>query len=376
MTWPNLFRTDNATDTLAQDSLEQTVDEETQEIIQNSIRIFKQQLKEEWKRQRAPQRLKRKLLETRASEATTTARIFLDYGGFKAWFAYFLATGGKTHFKGRHDRSVTIATFQKLSSGDRISTARRVAGIQPHPTVHSAILKISQAFESDGILETPLKSNQEAQLNSSATRSSTDVDIIPSPNETQSGPEEAPGISLHTQPSSQHLVLEKASLQGIADVFDHYMCGAIRKDTVQSGGITYFKAAVTMDFPFDGLVDCLMSLAIHHSKVEYLAMALFKVHVESVGQVRYVILKEGAKLIPNPEMTLKGVLDDAIMRVLGPEVHGAIRASRMRKKELEEGNHMTECVSMIVTSRYDEGAIINLSLGLKGGAQIQNKLYT
>lgn len=48
----------------------------------------------------------------------------------------------------------------------------------------------------------------------------------------------------------------------------------------------------------------------------------------------------------------------------------------MRRKELEEGNRVTECVSMMLTSRPDEGAIINLSLGLEGGTQVQKKLYT
>jgi hypothetical protein len=162
----------------------------------------------------------------------------------------------------------------------------------------------------------------------------------------------------------------------MADVFDEYMCSAIRKDAVQSGGTIYLKAAVTMNFPPRGLVDCLMSLEIHQSKIEHLAMALFKAHVESVGQVRYVVLKEGVRLIPNPEITLKGVLGEAIIDVFGSEIHGAIAASRMRKKELEEGNRVTECVSMIFTSTPGEGAIINLSLGLKGGVQIQNKLYT
>lgn len=154
------------------------------------------------------------------------------------------------------------------------------------------------------------------------------------------------------------------------------MCGAIRRDTVQSDGITSSKAAVTMDFPPRGLVDCLMSLDVHQSKVEYLAMALFKVQVESVGQVRYISLKEGVRLTPNPEITLKGVLDKAIIDVFGSEIHGAVTACRMREKELEEGNCVTDCVSMILTSSPDEGVIINLSLGLKGGAQIQNKLYT
>lgn len=174
--------------------------------------------------------------------------------------------------------------------------------------------------------------------------------------------------------SLQHIILEKASVEGLADVFGPYLCGAIRRDTVDNGAS--LKAAVTMDFPLDGLVDCLKSLAIQQNKVEYLAFALFNVHVESEGRVRYVMLNEGAKLIPNPEMTLKGARDDAILRILGVEIHEAIKTSRMRKKELEEGNLVTECVSMIFTDRSDEGAVINLSLGLKGGAQIQNKLYT
>lgn len=171
-------------------------------------------------------------------------------------------------------------------------------------------------------------------------------------------------------------MIKKAPLQGIAKVFDEYMCGAIRRVTVQNDGITSSKAAVTMDFPPWGLVDCLMSLDVHHSKVGYLAMALFNVRVESVGQVRYVSLKEGVRLMPNPEITLKGVLDEVIIDVFGPEIYGAITACRMRKKELEEGNRVTECVSMMLTSSPAEGAIINLSLGLKGGVQIQNKIYT
>jgi hypothetical protein len=117
-----------------------------QSIIEASIKIFAQQLEDEWKRQKAPRGLKEKLLETRSSEATVTARIFFEYGGFKTWIAYFLATEGKAHFKGRNNRINTIATFENLSLSDRIAAARRVAGIQPHPTANDAIDNISKAF--------------------------------------------------------------------------------------------------------------------------------------------------------------------------------------------------------------------------------------
>jgi hypothetical protein len=130
------------------DSIE-THSTSNQRIIEDSIKIFAQQLEKEWNRQRAPQRLREKLLGARTSEATVTARIFLDHGGFKTWMAYFLATEGRVHFKGRYNRMNTIASFQKLSLRDRINAARRVAGIQPHPTAHDAIRNISEALIRD-----------------------------------------------------------------------------------------------------------------------------------------------------------------------------------------------------------------------------------
>jgi hypothetical protein len=171
--------------------------------------------------------------------------------------------------------------------------------------------------------------------------------------------------------AQEQRVIENASLQGIAKVFDEYMCDAIRRVTVQSD----LKAAVTTVLPvWGGPVDCLMSLDICEREVEQLAMDLFNAKVKWVEQVLHVVLKEGITLIiPHSEATLKGVLDEAIVKVFGPEIHDAITESPVRRRELEEGKRVTECVSMILTKN---GAIINLSLGLEGGLQIQNKLYT
>ncbi|KAF1995210.1 hypothetical protein P154DRAFT_624134 [Amniculicola lignicola CBS 123094] len=72
--------------------------------------------------------------------------------------------------------------------------------------------------------------------------------------------QKAPEISLNDSslPTAQErFVLENASLQGAAKVFDGYMCNAIRRVTVRSD----IKAAITMVFPgWGGPVDCLMSL--------------------------------------------------------------------------------------------------------------------
>lgn len=168
-------------------------------------------------------------------------------------------------------------------------------------------------------------------------------------------------------------VITNASLQGIAKTFDPYMSGAIRKINQKDSVLT---AAVTMAFPPWALLDCLMSLDVLPSKVQYLAMALFKVRVESEGQIRFVSFKDGVRLVPNPELTLKGVQDEAISEVFGDGIHQAITACRMRKKELREGNKVTECVSMILTGKHDEGAILNLALGLEEGIRIRRLLYT
>ena len=170
-----------------------------------------------------------------------------------------------------------------------------------------------------------------------------------------------------------------ASLEGVANVFGEYMCRAIRRVTVQSDRIPFLKAAITMEFPEFAPVDCVMMLEVCEWEVERLVKDLFGVGVESVMGFRHLILGKGVRLTSNasnPEITLKGVRDEAIIHVFGPEIYGAITASRMRKRELEEErNCATECVSMLFTSKSGEGAYINLCLDLKGGLKIRDKLY-
>lgn len=126
---------------------------------------------------------------------------------------------------------------------------------------------------------------------------------------------------------------------------------------------------MTTVFPlWGGPVDCLLSLDVCESRVEYLALALFNARVKWVEEARHIGFEGGATLtVPNSEVTLKGVKDEAIIMVFGSEIHSAINESRIRVRELQEGKLMTECVSMILTT---QGAIVNLSLGLDRGLEI------
>ena len=85
-------------------------------------------------------------------------------------------------------------------------------------------------------------------------------------------------------------------------------------------------------------------------------------------QVLYIILKEGIILIIlNSKATLKGALDKVIIKVFNPEIYNVIIKSSIYKRELKKGKHITKCVLIILIKNR---AIINLSLGLKGGLKI------
>lgn len=100
------------------------------------------------------------------------------------------------------------------------------------------------------------------------------------------------------------------------------MYRAIRRVTVNSN----LKATIIIVFPSQvGLVQCLMSLEICKQGTKQLAKALFNAEVEQVEQAIYIVLKEEVTLIvPNYKVTLKGVLDTAIIKVFSSKIHTTI----------------------------------------------------
>lgn len=161
-------------------------------------------------------------------------------------------------------------------------------------------------------------------------------------------------------------VIARGALEGVAEVFNERMFNAIRRVTVDGES----KAAITMSFPrWVGPVSCVMGLDICESDIVQLAMDLFHAEVKWVGQTLHVILENGVSLTTKTsEVTLKGVEDRAIGEVFGSEIHNAINECLVRKAETRSA---TECVSMIFT---ENGAFINLSLGIRAGLELQKKL--
>jgi len=178
-------------------------------------------------------------------------------------------------------------------------------------------------------------------------------------------------------------VLKHALQQGIADVFNKDICDAIRGDIVQLNGTTYLKAAVTMSFSNWAIDDCVMTLAIHESRVEDLAKALFNVQIESTRHVQSFAIPGGARVVlplPSPELTLKGITlkgvrAEAIMAIFGPEIYTAVMTSNMRGEELAQGVEVPQGVSMILPFGSSDTIVINLTLETFSAGRIRNKIF-
>ncbi|KIW37736.1 uncharacterized protein PV06_09732 [Exophiala oligosperma] len=358
---------------------EETLLQQSKGVIEDTAQIFCRYLLSDWSRKKTPYGLDGALAEASTAGPDVTTRIFLT-AGFSAWIAYFLASTGEGHYEGRHAQLQAITTFNQLSIEERTLVAKRVAETVPHPTVKHAIDKMLQEPKRRRLLSQTSDREVRAQPNLTSPVHSLDSAAVSLLSPTRRNLTPVPDLSQNVigLNSSQHQqVLSHASLQGTADLFPEYMSGAIRRDAIQINGITRWKAAVTMAFPYVGKVDSLMSLAIKETKVEHIAMALFNVHVEveSAVQARQVVMQDGVRLMPNPEITLLGVQSEAIKKLFGLDIYNAIKASRVFQEELEQGTRATRCVSMIIPSNPRFEAIINLNLGLKEGSLVKNKLY-
>ncbi|KJZ73080.1 hypothetical protein HIM_07464 [Hirsutella minnesotensis 3608] len=360
--------------------------------IEKSVEIFRRYLVSEWTRKKTPYGLDAALARAAESGPEVTGRIFLN-AGFATWLAYHMATTGESHYEGRHAQLQAIAAFNQYSTADRTLVAKRVAETVAHSTVTSAIEKMLQEPKRRSKFSPCswrfLQADELGLLSPTSDTGSreppwsTSLAQIISPSD-NTLPATGEGLTANSDDLSNdgslttgQQVLSNASLRGTADIFPEYLSGGIRRDIVHVDGLMCLKAAVTMNFPYNplGQVHCLMTLAILSNKVEYLAMALFNVHVESASRVRHVVLPGGVRLLPNPELTLHGCQTEAIKLVFGSEVNNAVQASPVRKQEMEEEVRKTGCVSMTIARSSDEGAFITLNLGLTEGSRIREKLY-
>ncbi|KAM4061496.1 hypothetical protein HRG_007311 [Hirsutella rhossiliensis] len=126
---------------------------------------------------------------------------------------------------------------------------------------------------------------------------------------------------------------------------------------------------------FGDKLGSMMSLEVTSNKVERLANNLFDAPVESMDKNRYLVLPTGLRIIPGADLILRGCKRHVILDVFGHDIYNAVNASRAYKEEAEQGNPLTECVTMTISHRADDGAIINLSLDEREALRIKHKLF-
>lgn len=186
------------------------------------------------------------------------------------------------------------------------------------------------------------------------------------------------GASMPAEESISRFILGKPPVLRVSALFPAFLAGAIRRYSPNDGGNAW-TAAITMSFPDVSSVGnkfgSMMSLEITSNKVQRLASTLFDVGIESTNEHRYLIQPTGLRVIPGPDLVLRGCRRDVILDVFGHDVETAIKASPAYREEAEQGYPLTECVTMTISHRAEDGAMINLSLDQKEGVRVRVKLY-
>lgn len=355
-----------------------------QESIGHLITLFSSPLTSEWTRKRAPYNFRQSFRTTQALAPDNTARIFLDRGGFKAWIAHHLTTTGQAHFNGRQARQQLIEELDNLPVEERARIAERIADSSIHPSVEGPIQSMEQQTLETRAMAIDTVGSKRRRQDEPSRYDDDDCPISP-PNSTlpTNIHSRDDSRSAYTDPSQAYTgsglsdeegqVATGASIEGLLSLFPEYFSDAIRKD----GTTDHMTAAVTMNFPRKsfGDVSCIMTLVVEANKVERLAMLLFRAHLESTGETREVVLQDGARLLPNPHVVLQGSHSDAVSEIFGPETAAAIAAAPFRRRERVAGTRATRCVTMTISRESCMPATITLTLGLREGFEIFNKLY-
>ncbi|KFA48716.1 hypothetical protein S40293_11453 [Stachybotrys chartarum IBT 40293] len=321
-----------------------------------------------------PKGLARAYQDAAKAERTSTERIFLDAGGFSAWFAYFLtkrAAKSATHFDGQAACNQMLSSVDEISFEDRRLLARQV---------QQAISPVNQDKFQEVFDKTVKPIENDLMVGPQKRRRTTDDNGDPSASAQLSPAVSANSahMSVDTCQSNSRFNLVNPPILRVRTVFPTFLAGAIRKHPLEVSGNTW-AAAITMSFldvsSFGNKLGSMMSLEITSNKIERLANELFDAPIESTDEYRYLILPTGLRIIPSPDLTLRGCKRDVILEVFGYDIDNAIKASLAYKEEAEQGNPLTECVSMTISHRAKDGAVINLSLDEKEGVRVRRKLY-
>jgi hypothetical protein len=334
----------------------------------------------------------------------STAEIFFDAGGFTAWYAYLLVkhdAGKRSHFRGKAALSTLFDELENTPVEYRKALAGAVASnVEPKVSerMQNVYAKVVNEPHNDISQQTKKRrkySERVSTIPCSHLSGTTDYDgtsptssgDISSPPATSSSAGVHRSIDRSAQgqrliyPSSDTFteteqVVVNGSLAETGRFYPPYLSKAIRRLRDPSNE-NAFVAAISMTFPDARVttkIECQMALEITANKVEHMAKEVFDAHLETTEGLRYICLPGGAKVVPNSKFTLRGCRHDIIHSMFGLETYSAVMASPACQVEAKLGHVTTECISMVISQGADDVAVVFLSLGLREGTLIAEKL--
>ena len=415
-------------------------DGQTNCISETALELFRKQLTTECTLQRQRKSYLKYLNKAKASDETSTPRLFLE-AGTKAAFAYYAArrcAEDQCSYRGKANDAKLFQQVHTLPVEDQISIAKEVNAIVPHTTVQEAMMHWSAETKASMwllyistikvlILGQDRKRRRESPVSPCQVQSMSSPGESPQAQEQHSNSAEEPASpdmpgetalpgtavqdalpKISMEPdlsvelvypgpglahSEQPQILSNASVSATAEVSSDYMnpfsnasvhaIADIFPEYVNTAIIRHrddmgWAAAVNMYFP-ELLVpglSCRTTLAISHSTVGYLAVTLFKVNVEANREVYQVVMPGGARVAPTHELSLQGAQIDGVREVFGSRIFAAISGTFQFQDERQRAIPTTACVSMNIPSKITSQAHLNLDLELKAATLICQKLYT
>lgn len=181
----------------------------------------------------------------------------------------------------------------------------------------------------------------------------------------------SPKISHQRIDQGQGLVAADATAPSpinVSRAFPPFLCSAIIKDELS-------MAMVQMSFPDNPSDDCQMTLSIFPNKVQYLAMVLFGIHLESDTGQRYVVLGNGSRVVPTHQMLLDGAEEKGSAEIFGLPTNKAVQTSCKRVEEIANASTRTKCIAMSVSRRSNDPASLSLTLGLEESHELRRLLF-
>ncbi|KAK5245247.1 hypothetical protein LTS06_009299 [Exophiala xenobiotica] len=350
----------------------------------NRVAVFLERLEDY---ERAPRGLPGLLQKTRDAEESSTGKIFLNES-FVTWFAYILvktSAENQQTFTGKAGYRDLIADLEKTSLVHRKSLAAQLAS-QLQTDVKD---KVGRLYEKYKMSPKPNKRRRTTENDDIRPTTSED---LPSPAATSSSivayrssldntPQEQAPVHPSSDSSDYFVedkhVLVNASIAETKRLFPPYLSEAIKR-IPHPGNENRLAAAIAMTFPNAPVTNklrCQMALEVTSNKVEHMAKELFGVHLETTAGLRYIYLPGGAKVLPNPNFTLRGCRHETIAATFGPETYSAITASPAYQDEVMEERDRTDCVSMVISQGASDGATVLASLGPMEGTVIKTRLY-